>query len=203
MILKNFINLVNIFYLSIFILFTYTINKFIFISNIRHKFFLLLLLLTITVSIGLYYNLDGIIMLFFISELSIILIFITMFSQLYTFNKEIVNNYFKYIVVLILMLNYSFYEIQLVSHSNYYSHYSVNINDFFYIYNYLFEKQILVTVLIIAIITLFSIFFILLFFFLKQYQNSAISKNKNLNLLRKQNITHQSNYNTKIRIFSK
>jgi len=152
-------------------------------------------------SIGLYYNLDGMIMMLAVSELSVILIFITMFSQLYNFNKTttLLNNTF--IIFILVLLNYSFYSTNVIKYNNFYSIYSININDFYYIYNCYFEKQILLTIFIMFIITLYSIYFILLYFNFKKIQNFEIKKINNVNFLRKQNIIHQSNYKSTIRIF--
>ena len=201
MILKNFINLFNILNLSLMFIFIFLINEFIISTNIRRKFFLFIILLFSTVSIALYYNLDGIVMMFLVSELSIILIFITMFSQLYGYNKKNTKFSTLFIFTIIFILNIEYYDTKILNYNNFYSFSAININDFYYIYNFFFEKQITVTIFIIFILTLYSIFFILLYFNFKKFQNSESSKVSNLILLRKQNILHQSNYNTKIRVF--
>ena len=177
------------------------INKFIVTNQIRVKFLLLLILLFITSSISLYYSLDGLVMMFLISELSIILVFITMFSQLYSYNKE--NSYqFSFLFTIILLtVNCSFYQTDIISYRSYYSFSNIILNDFYYIYNCYFEKQVILTIITLFIITIYSIFFILIYFSLK---TSKIVKNniqKNFYLLRKQNLTHQVNYNSKIRFF--
>ena len=201
MILKNFINLFNVLNLSLMFIFIFLINEFIISTDIRKKFFLFIILLFSTVSIALYYNLDGIIMMFLVSELSIILIFITMFSQLYGYNKKNTKFSTLFIFCIIFILNIEYYDTKILNYNNFYSFSAININDFYYIYNFFFEKQITVTIFIIFILTLYSIFFILLYFNFKKFQNSESSKVSNLILLRKQNLLHQSNYNTKIRIF--
>ena len=169
--------------------------------NIRKKFFLLLTILFIFSGIGIYYNLDGLVMMFFMSELTVILVFIVMFSQLYSYNKEKIKQNNLYIVIFLFVLNFNYYDINIILYKNYYSYYTVVLNDFYYIYNTYFEKQIIITLLITLIITLYSIFFILFYFNLKKNVYSIRNKNKNLYLLRKQNIIHQSNYNNKIRFF--
>ena len=201
MILKNFINLFSILNLSLMFIFIFLINEFIISTDIRRKFFLFIILLFSTVSIALYYNLDGIVMMFLVSELSIILIFITMFSQLYGYNKKNTKFSTLFIFTIIFILNIEYYDTKILNYDNFYSFSAININDFYYIYNFFFEKQITVTIFIIFILTLYSIFFILLYFNFKKFQNSESSKVSNLILLRKQNILHQSNYNTKIRVF--
>jgi hypothetical protein len=203
MIIKNFFNLLNLFTVFLFLIFFFLINNFFIETNIRKKFFLFLIIFFSFICIGLYYNLDGIILLFVISELSILLIFITMFSQLYSYNKKtnkIVSNIFFYILILI---NFNYYDIKILNYNNFYSYYNINLNDFYYIYNFYFEKQILLTILIIFIISLYSIFFILLYFNIKKKQNIEQNKTKQINILRKQSILHQSNYNTTIRNFQK
>lgn len=201
MIFYNFLNLFNFSNVLFFIVFIFLINRFLITSNIRKKFFLFLLIFFIMFSVGLYYNLDGMVMMFAVSELSVILIFITMFSQLYSFNKKTIlfNNFI--VVLLLFFLNYNFYSTNIIKYNNFYSTYSININDFYYIYNCYFEKQILLTIFIIFIITLYSIYFILLYFNFKKIQNFEVKKINNVSFLRKQNIIHQSNYKSTIRIF--
>jgi hypothetical protein len=203
MILKNFINFFNIYYLCLFLIFIYLINKFLFETKIRLKFTLLLILLILFSSISIYYNFDGLTMMFLVSELSVILIFIILFSQLYTFNYEKIKNFNTYLILVIIILNINYYEVSILSYKNYYCFNEILINDFFYIYNLYFEKQILITFITTIIITVYSIFFILLYYSLK---TKLLSKNiltKNLYLLRKQNLIKQSNYTCKIKFFKK
>ena len=153
MILKNFINFFNIGYLFLFILFIFIINKFLFQTQIRIKFILLLILLILFSSISIFYNFDGLTMMFLVSELSVILIFIVMFSQLYTFNYEKTKEFNLYLILLIIIFNINYYDISIISYKNYYNYNQILINDFFYIYNLYFEKQILLTFITTIIIT--------------------------------------------------
>lgn len=183
------------------VIFLFIINEFIIAADVRKKFFLFIILLFSTISIALYYNLDGIVMMFLVSELSVILIFITMFSQLYGYNKNNTKFSVIFIFAIIFLTNLEYYNTKILNYNNFYSYSAININDFYYIYNFFFEKQIIVSIFIIFILTIYSIFFILLYFNFKKFQNSESAKVKNLLLLRKQNLLHQSNYTTKIRIF--
>lgn len=203
MILKNIINYFNLIELLCFLLFIYVINSFLVESNIRNKFFLFIVNLLIFLGIGFYYNLDGLMMLFFISELTIILIFIVLFSQLYTYYKNKNNNNKFFFLFLVFVLNFNYYEVAIINYNNFYSYSNVVLNDFYYIYNSYFEKHILLVFFTLFIITLYSIFFILLYYNLKQLSNIEFVKKKNLFYLRKQSLLHQSNYNTKIRVFKK
>lgn len=96
MVLQNFLFLFNLFYLFYFSILLFILNKFFVEINIRKKFFLFLIIFFIFMGIGLYYNLDGMVMMFVISELSVLLIFITMFSQLYSYNTKTnkISSYF-------------------------------------------------------------------------------------------------------------
>lgn len=153
--------------------------------------------------LGLYYNLDGIIMLFVISELSVLLVFITMFSQLYSYNTKAVKINSILFLILLCFLNYSFFNANLIKYVNFYEFYNITLNDFYYIYNYYFEKQVIVTILIMFIITIYSVVFILFYFNIKKKSNLENSKYKQITLLRKQNLLHQSNYSTQTRTFQK
>lgn len=203
MILEKFICLFNITYITLFITFLFILNQFLIETNIRKKFFLFLIMFFLFMIIGLYYNLDGIIMLFVISELSVLLVFITMFSQLYSYNTKSLRIKSFLFITLLLLLNYSFFNSNLIKYGNFYEFYNITLNDFYYIYNYYFEKQILVTILIMFIITIYSIVFILFYFNIKRKSNIEQSKYKQITLLRKQNLLHQSNYSTKTRTFQK
>ncbi len=201
MILKTFINLFNLNYIILFFIYIFIVNKFLTTINLRQKFILLFINFIVIISISLWYSLDGIVLLFILCELSIFLIFIVMYSQLYSY-YSFKSNITSVIILffIILILNISSFNFNIVNFKNFYSN-NIFLNDFMYIYNFYFEKSILVTIFTLFIITLFSIFFILLYFSIKLSQKINIKKKKNIYLLRKQNTVHQSNYNTKIRIF--
>ena len=149
MILEKFIYLFNISYIILFSTLLFLINLFFIETNIRKKFFLFLVIFFCFMGVGLYYNLDGIIMLFIISELSVLLVFITMFSQLYSFNNKSYKISSFFVLSLLIFLNYSFYDSSLIKYVNFYEFYNITSNDFYFIYNFYFEKQILLTLLII------------------------------------------------------
>lgn len=203
MVLKNLITNFNILFVLLLFILIHIINLFLIETSIRNKFFLFLILFFFFFCLGLYYSLDGIVFLFVISELSVLLIFITMFSQLYSYSNKSIKSVSNIFFIILLVFNIIYYDTKVLSYENFYSFYNIQVNDFYYFYNYFFEKQILVTILIIFIITFYSIFFIILYFNLKKRQNTEQTKFKQLNILRKQNILHQSNYTTKTRIFKK
>ena len=171
MVLKNIINLVNIFNLALLVSFIYLVNMFINQSNVRLKFLLFVIIFFLITCISLYYSLDGLVMVFSICELSIVLIFITLYSQLTTYVK-LKDKYLSFFFfVTLLTINYSFFGCNLIRQVNYYSCYKNVINDFYCLFNCYFEKSIIVTIFITFIITTYSIYFILFYFILKKADN--------------------------------
>jgi hypothetical protein len=203
MILKNLLNNLNIIVLIKFFVFIFIFVQFLITSKIREKFFLFILLFIIINIIGFYYSLDGMVMMFTVCELGVILIFIVTYSQIYLYDKKIEkkNHYYAFIYLTIILSNLTFYTTKIVNFKNFYCFYNINLNDFYYIYNCYFEKQLLSTIIISLILTLYSLFFIFLYFNFKKIQNLETNKKKKKNILRKQNIMHQANYKTTIRAF--
>jgi hypothetical protein len=203
MILKNIINYWNIIQVSLFSIYIYIISKFIVATNIRIKFFLFIINCFILVGLGFYYNLDGLMMLFFVCELTIILVFAILFSQLYSYYKEKHTSKLPLIVlfIAILVININHYSLTLIDIKSFYSYSNILVNDFYYIYNLYFEKEVLLTIFTLFIITLYSLFFIFLYYILQSKAQTTLKVKKKIYLLRKQNLMHQNNYNTKTRLF--
>lgn len=154
-------------------------------------------------SISFYYQLDGIILLFLLSELSVFLIFLVLYSQIYSFVNRVFKNKYKVITYVFLLTIFNYSETPLILHANFYATHNIVYNDFFVIYEYFFENQILITFLILLIITVYSVFFIHMYFIVQKKNNKEQKKINKLTLLRKQNILHQSNYNSSIKNFQK
>ena len=115
------------------------------------------------------------------------------------YDKQCKDNIYLCLQNNITYINY--YNLNMVSFKNFYSYSNILVNDFYYIYNLYFEKQILLTIFSLFIITIYSIFFILLYYNLRFFSLKSSNIKKKIYLLRKQNLIHQNNYNTKIRLF--
>lgn len=100
-------------------------------------------------------------------------------------------------------MTFNYFESPLVLHTNFYATHNIIYNDFFIIYEYFFERQILVTFLTLMVITIYSIFFIHMYFVVQKKNNKEQKTITKLTLLRKQNILRQSNYNSSIKNFQK
>lgn len=201
MFIKTIINQVSIINLLMFILYLINVNYLIVTNNIQKKFFLFTLNIFLIMGLILFYDLDGIALVFFICELTIILVFIVLFSQIYSYEKSKKSSLLP--LLPIFFLNINFYNLNIINYKNFYANSNIILNDFIYFYNTFFEKHILLTILILVIITLYSVFFILTYFYIKLDSNVNQKKLKNTILLRKQNIIHQGNYSSKCRIFKK
>ena len=179
----NFLNI--IFFMSFFFFFFNFIKEY----NFKNKIYLFFLNLIFVSSVLLYYNLDGIVLIFFTIEINILFILSVVFFQCYFFFEK--KKSIKILYFLPIPFNINLIK---TSYSSYYSLFDINYNDFFFLYNFFFEKQMLISILLICIITLFSIFLILFYFILN-------SKSSQLIFLRKQKLNKQKNYNTNIRTF--
>ena len=146
MIIKNFINFINIFNLSLFLLFLFIINQFLITTNVRQKFLLLLLNILILSGVGFYYEIDGLVLMFLVCELSVLLIFIILYAQIYNYYKLSNKLNTIFFIIFICLLNFNYYETKLLNFNNFYTHYNIVLNDFTYIYILYFEKLILLTI---------------------------------------------------------
>ena len=199
----NFISILSFFKLIPLILSVFILNSFLQDTSTRKKFLSFLVIFILFIILGLFFSLDGIILLFIISEFAVLLIFLIIFSQLTSFSTQTPKKKWFLSILFLTLLNVSTYDANIILYKSFYSQQTHQLNDFFYFFNYYFEKQALLTVFIIILITVYSLFFIILYFMLKSIQNSEMTKNSKMSILRKQNILKQSVYNTKTRFFQK
>jgi hypothetical protein len=202
----NFLNLISI--LSLLkivplVLGLFILNSFLQETSVRKKFLSFLFLFTLFLILGIYFNLDGIILLFIVSELAVLLIFIIMFSQLTSFSTQTLKKKSFFIILFFSLLNFTLYDIDIISYKSFYNQQVYQLNDFFYFFNYFFEKQTIVTIVVIMLITLYSLFFIMLYFSIRQLKLKESNTKSKIFTLRKQNIIKQSNYTVKTRFFQK
>lgn len=175
---------------------------FLLFSSLRNKL-LLFVISIITFSVwGFLYNLDGIALILLTAEFTIVLLFLMTYIQLYSqftfLVKKLNKNYYFSIIVLLLPLNLT----PIITYINYYkSLFHVISSDFYIIYHILFDKLPLLVIAVTMIISLFSLFFILLYFNLKLVKNTHNSKITQIYFLRKQNLIKQTNFKSKIYTF--
>ncbi len=202
--INNILNQYNIFIL---IIITNIILYFLIQVNLRIKFQLFIIIFLIMSSFGFYLNLDGLMLFLILSECVLIFLFITLYTQLYTMHS---NNYsnikinFKIInLFIILQIYFNFYSLEPINFLNYYNSLNIITNsDFFIIYLFFFDHYKYISIFLVLILSLFSLFFVLLYFNLKLLTQDKLKTSLLVSILRKQSLINQSNYKINLRNFN-
>lgn len=171
--------------------------------NLRYKITLFILITILLTVVGCLLDLDGIFLVFLTAELTIILLLIMVYLQVYKTslfesqrNPVIVLGSILVISIFLAHTNQFFY------HINYYRAISFIVSsDFFLLYYLLFEKLVIGTLYVILIISLFSLFFICLYFNLKLTKVTKQIELKNIYFLRKQVLHKQTNFSQNLYSF--
>ena len=156
----------------------------------------------ICVSILWWATLETVGFILILTELTLLFFFLIVATQL-TFKKiqnTKLSNNISILFVLLLFLLTSEHNFNVTSTSYYNSIYLITTADYFFLYYFLitYLDIVIYTALILG---LFSIYFILLFYQLKQLLNNSKTKNKSIYFLRKQNLLHQALYQNYLRWF--
>lgn len=190
----SFYLLVFISFLSIFLLFT----------DLRKKFFLFICVIIIYSVWGFLIDLDGIFLVFMTAEFTIFLLFLMTYLQLYsnyTFTSSPINYYIFPLFITLLTLLYNPLNVFQQFISFYKSTHHIVSSDFYILYYFLFEKFPILVIILTLVISFFSLFFIVMYFSLKLVKLESQKNIKNLYFLRKQVLTKQTNFQTKLYTF--
>lgn len=176
-----------------------------FTTNLRYKFIFFLLLLLFFAIWGFLYNLDGMMLILLITELTVFLLFLMTYTQLYhnyTFVSKKSYN-FMYVGIFLLLLVWLIETPHsCLFYISYYNSLSTVVAaDFFIIYYLLFDKLPLITTFLVLIIGLFSLFFILIYFNLKIIKAQHTKTLSSYHFLRKQNLVKQTNFKSNLYTF--
>lgn len=188
------------FYLSILIFIT-SISLIYF--DLRKKFILFILTVILFCMLGFLFDLDGIFLIFLVAELTIFLLLLMTYTQLYNNYRFITSQSISYytLLLLIIFLQYTPYS-TFYSYTTYYNTLNNIVSgDFYILYYLLFEQLPVITLIVVLIITFFSLFFIIMYFSLKLVKNFSLKKIKNIYFLRKQVLTKQTKFLNKIYTF--
>jgi hypothetical protein len=189
------------FYLFLFINFW---SIFLLFSDLRKKFISFILVVFLFSVFGFVHDLDGIFIIFLIAEFTIFLVFLMSYTQLYSnyaFISSKMNISITLLFTTVILFNYN------VSNSFhfYYSYYnslnSVISSDFYILYYLLFDQIPVLTLVVIFIISFFSLFFIIMYFSLKLVKSFSKINYKNIYWLRKQSLLKQTTFFNKIYTF--
>lgn len=177
---------------------------FLLFSDLRKKFISFILVVFLFSVFGFLHDLDGIFIIFLIAEFTIFLVFLMSYTQLYSnysFVSSNLNISILLIVIIGVLLNYNVTN----SFHFYYSYYnSLNYivsSDFYILYYLLFDQMPVLTLVVIFIISFFSLFFIIMYFSLKLVKSFSKLNYKNLYWLRKQSLLKQTTFSNKIYTF--
>ncbi len=173
-------------------------------SDLRRKFILFLFVIILYSIWGFMLDLDGIFLVFITAEFTIFLLFLMTYLQLYSnYNFTITKLNFWPLVIFfgLFIVNYS----PLNSFYHYNSFYKtinhVVSSDFYILYYFLFEKLPLLVIILTVVISLFSLFFIVMYFSMKLVKLESQKNIKNLYFLRKQVLVKQTTFSSKLYTF--
>ena len=179
------------FYLVFFIL---LVSSCLLYFDLRKKFIFFLFVLILFSMFGFLLDLDGIFLIFLTAEFTIFLLLLMTYTQLYNnYNFLISRNYFYPVIFFfITLLQYTPVTVFYMFTSYYKALTNIVSGDFFILYYFLFEQAPIITIILILIISFFSLFFIAMYFSLKLVKNFLIKNSKYVYFLRKQNLTKQT-----------
>lgn len=177
---------------------------FLLISDLRKKFLSFILVVFLFSVFGFMHDLDGIFIIFLIAEFTIFLVFLMSYTQLYS-SYSFINSKWRISIVLvfivIILLNYSATNSFHFYHSYYNSLNLIVSSDFYILYYLLFDQIPVLTLVIIFIISFFSLFFIIMYFSLKLVKSFSKINYKNVYWLRKQSLLKQTTFLNKLYTF--
>ena len=190
----SFYLFLSIMFWSIFLLF----------SDLRKKFISFILVIFLFSVFGFLHDLDGIFIIFLIAEFTIFLVFLMSYTQLY-FNYSFVtsklNTSILLIVIIGVLFNYNISNSFHFYHSYYNSLNYIISSDFYILYYLLFDQMPVLTLVVIFIISFFSLFFIIMYFSLKLVKSFSKLNYKNIYWLRKQSLVKQTTFLNKLYTF--
>lgn len=197
----NFLQQVFMFIITLlFILFAFQID-------LKSKLILFIINVFLFSGVGFYFDLDGFVLLLLLTELTLGLVFLAVYKQLYIYTKNVYKYSIYHIfgVYIFLFLLFLYYcnpnPLTLVFVNFYTTIYNINSNDFFILYYFFFECFRLITILVAVNLTLYSLFFILIFFKLTCIKQISVKRKKFIQTLRKQQLLRQFKFKNQIRFF--
>lgn len=168
-------------------------------NSLRYKFLYFLLITGLLSVWGYWASLDGMMLLFLLTELLIILLFLLVFLSYNFFTEEEMPNiksfYYMYIVAMIIYaLSVPFAFGQKFSYYDFVYLYCLDImtSEWVYFYFFFFVIYPTITIYIGTLLGIFSILFICIYFTLKRLQQTFKLNVKKISILRKQNFKKQA-----------
>lgn len=173
------------------------------LTTLRKKFIFFVLIIVSFSLLGFLLDLDGMMLVFLTTEFTIVLLFLMTYLQLYSnFNFTTSDFSLKPLIFITFLFVFSLDKNFFFYFLSYYRqiHHIVS-SDFFILYYILFINVSIIVILITLILSLFSLFFILLYFNLKAVKNTFSKERQILHFLRKQNLIKQTNFKVIVNSF--
>jgi hypothetical protein len=177
---------------------------FLLVSDLRKKFISFILVVFLFSVFGFVHDLDGIFVIFLIAEFTIFLVFLMSYTQLYSsysFISSKIRVSSIIVIVIAILFNYNSTNSFYFYSSYYNSLNSIISSDFYILYHLLFDQMPVLTLIVILIISFFSLFFIIMYFSLKLVKSFSKINYKNVYWLRKQSLLKQTTFLNKLYTF--
>ena len=178
-------------------------------QNMRIKFFFFLMQIMLSCIWGFFFNFDGILFLLVITELTLIIVFILL-AQRVNIPQSINTTSVTLFCIILLLFNSYFFgyliTVSLPASSIKFFKFIVQYivpSDFFIFYIVLYGYIPLMVYLIAAVLGLFSIFFIFVFFIERSHFLSKNSENTSLFFIKKQQLNRQPRGKSSVFFFNK
>lgn len=174
------------------------------VPNIKQKCFFFFINLLYFAVWGFWFDIDGVIMVVLLTEFMLLVIFLLVYTQIYTKLKVQRNKlFYSYVVPMLVpfiwfikpkfwVFNWVDFYISTVSFLN---------GDFFTFYSFFFLKFPIILCLITITLGVFSVVFIFFFLNLKSALNTTVKSKKMIYFLRRQTLLKQANFNSFLRSF--
>lgn len=173
-------------------------------TTLRKKFFFFIIVIVVYSVWGFMLNLDGMMLVMLTTEFTIILLFLMTYIQLYSNYSFITSKVtYKYVFVF-FPLFFFFFQIPNVFFASVSYYKLINhivASDFYILYYFLFDKLPILVLFLTLIISFFSLFFIVLYFSLKLTKLESAKTIKSTYFLRKQNLSKQTEFKSKLYTF--
>jgi hypothetical protein len=175
-----------------------------FTQHINQRFACFYLNLIFGSSLGLFFDLDGIVLVLVLTELTLLFVFFLVYSQLTSAPEKKQQHIRPAFLLTALCFGITLYafspELLTVGWVNFYNLTAmITAADFFTIYYFFFIKYYLLTMCLIIVLGLFSIFFILLYFTLQYAAVDLKKTKKTIYFLRKQLFQKQAIFTSKLK----
>lgn len=192
--------------LSFYLVIALTLISLNFLAATLRKKFILFILVVIAFSIwGFIFDLDGIFLVFLTAEFTIFLLLLMTYLQLYSNYTFLSPQISYYLSIPILFYFFVFnHSNSFYTYTSFYKALNHFVSsDFFILYYFLFEKMPILVIFLTLIISFFSLFFIIMYFSLKLTKLKSQKASKSLHFLRKQLLTKQANFSSKLYTFQR